>query len=44
MPISVIGTAIEKTAKDKAPKDIHAHLNELLQYLDSVSVVYDMPV
>jgi hypothetical protein len=44
MPIKVIGDTIEKEAKDKAPKDIQAHLNELLQYLDSVSVVYDMPV
>jgi hypothetical protein len=39
MPISVIGDVIEKEAKDKASKDIQTHLNELLQYLDSVSVV-----
>ena len=43
MPISVIGAAIEKAAKEKAPNDIQIHLNELLSYLDSVSVVYDLP-
>ena len=43
MPISVIGAAIEKAAKEKAPNDIQTHLNELLSYLDSVSVVYDLP-
>lgn len=39
MPISVIGAAIEKAAKEKAPEDIQTHLDELLSYLDSVSVV-----
>jgi hypothetical protein len=41
MPISVIGAAIEKAAKEKAPDDIQIHLNELVSYLDSVSMVYD---
>ena len=44
MPISVIGAAIEKAAKEKTPEDIQTHLDELLSYLDSVSVVYDLPV
>jgi hypothetical protein len=44
MPISAIGAAIEKAAKEKAPEDIHTHLDELLSYLDRVSVVYDLPV
>ena len=39
MPISAIGAAIEK-----APEDIQTHLDELLSYLDRVSVVYDLPV
>jgi hypothetical protein len=43
MPISVIGAAIEKAAKEKSPNDIQTHLNELQNYLDSVSVVYDLP-
>ena len=49
MPISAIGVAIEKAAKEKAakekaPEDIQTHLDELLSYLDRVSVVYDLPV
>jgi hypothetical protein len=44
MPISVIGAAIEKAAKEKAPEDTQTHLDELLSYLDRISVVYDLPV
>ncbi|MDC1122518.1 hypothetical protein OAT11_04110 [Nitrospinaceae bacterium] len=44
MPISAIGAAIEKTAKEKAPEDIQTHLDQLLSYLDRFSVVYDLPV
>ena len=44
MPISAIGAAIEKAAKEKAPEDIQTHLDELLSYLDRFSVVYDLPV
>jgi hypothetical protein len=44
MPISVIEAIIENAAKDKAPKDIQTYLNELLQYLNSVFVLFDMPV
>ena len=43
MPISVIWAANEKAAKEKAPDNIQTHLNELLSYLDSVSVVHDLP-
>ena len=44
MLISANGAAIEKAAKEKAPEDIQTHLDELLSYLDRVSVVYDLPV
>jgi len=44
MPISAIGAAIEKAAKEKAPEDIQTHLDELLSYLGRVSVVYNLPV
>ena len=44
MPISAIRAAIEKAAKEKAPEDIQTHLDELLSYLDSFLVLYDLPV
>ena len=44
MPISLIRAAIEKAAKEKAPEDIQTHLDELLSYLDRVSVVYNFTV
>ena len=43
MPISKIGAAIELAAKEKAPDKIQIHLEELKDYLNNVSVVYDSP-
>ncbi len=43
MPISVIGGAIEKAAKEKIPEQIQTHLDELQSYLNNISIVYDSP-
>ena len=43
MPISVIGAAIEKAAKEKSTDNIQTQLDKLLSYLGSVSVVYGLP-
>ena len=41
--LSIESIQADDIQKEKAPNDIQIHLNELLSYLDSVSVVYDLP-
>ena len=41
MPISNIGEAIEKAAKNKDRNSIKNHLTELSDYLERVTLVYD---
>ncbi|MBC8283332.1 MAG: Hpt domain-containing protein [Nitrospinae bacterium] len=43
MPISLIGGAIELAAKEKSPDRIQTHLDELIHYLNNISIVYDSP-
>ncbi len=42
MPISLIGGSIEKAAKEKSADRIQTQLDELLHYLEHVSIVYDL--
>ena len=41
MPISNIGEAIEKAAKNKDRNSIKNHLTELSDFLERVTLVYD---
>jgi len=41
MPVSIIGEAIEKAAKEKNPDEVKNCLTELSDFLERVTLVYD---